>query len=96
MEKGDLAGGGEAACPEGRTGRTHEHDEAVLVRGAPLVPHHLLVRGPGAAAGAAQAGQQRLPATEAHAAAETGCEGKAQRETQAGETPSSVQPGGHQ
>lgn len=61
----------------GQRGRTHEHDEAVSVRGAPLVPHHLLVGGPGAAAGA-QGGQERLPAAEAHAAAEAGWTEKAQ------------------
>lgn len=57
--------------------RSHKHYEAVFVRRLPLVPHHLLVRsahGTVAAAAAAQAGMQlaevRLPATEAHAAAE--------------------------
>lgn len=61
------------------TGHTHEHNEAVLVCRLPLVPGHLLIRGTHgavAAAGAAGAGVQpaevRLPAAEAHAAAETG------------------------
>lgn len=81
-----------------RMGRTHEHDEAVLVRRAPLVPHHLLIGGPGhtgAAAGAAQGGEQRPPATETHAAAETGWRGKAQNVRSRQEIPSSFQPGGH-
>lgn len=63
-------------------GHTHEHDEAVLVGGASLVPHHLLVRGAhraGAAAGAAPLGAQLASvgpaAAQAHAAAETRCEG---------------------
>ena len=58
-------------------GHTHEHDEAVPVCGASLVAHHLLVRGDHRAGGAlgAQLASLGPAAAQAHAAAETRCEG---------------------
>ena len=84
------------------SGHTHEHDEAVLVRGASLVSHHLLVRGAhraGAAAGAAPLGAQLASvgpaAAQAHAAAETRCQGGngGTVRSRAGELASCVWPG---
>lgn len=81
---------------------THEHDEAVLVRGASLVSHHLLVRGAhraGAAAGAASRGAQLASvgpaAAQAHAAAETRCQGGngGTVRSRAGELASCLSPG---
>lgn len=62
---------------DSNTRRSHKHYEAVFVCRLTLVPHYLLVRGTHStvtAAGATHVGMQlaevRLPATQAHAAAE--------------------------
>lgn len=96
--KATLRGGEGAAQREAESrrgqGRTDQHDEAVLLRRAALVPDHLLVgraRRGEAAVPTAQAGAQpaqvRLAATKAHAAAEASCEGgKARGVTSSRET----------